>query len=142
MNLFDITVTVYVDERVSFGIPIIGCPDYLRLMRGRAMKQSIPITPPYFPQGLIELVNRKDPVAKAFDRADDSNPFLGKKILVLSGAVDKLVPWEASRNFVERLEVGPKGVKKVIVQEGVGHECTEEMLEEVSRFVAEEYLRA
>ncbi|KAF9452323.1 alpha/beta-hydrolase [Macrolepiota fuliginosa MF-IS2] len=129
------------DDRVSFGVPIIACPDYLKLMRGRAKKRSIPYAPPYFPASLVALINKRDPVTKAFDRLDDANPFLGKKILVLSGGADKLVPWEASRSFVEALEVGSNGVKKVIVQEGIGHECTKEMLEALSTFIAEEYLR-
>lgn len=130
-----------VDDRISFGAPIIGCPDYLKLMQGRAKKLSIPIAPPYFPTSLVELVRRQDPAAKPFNRLDDSNPYLGKKILVLSGAADKLVPWEASKSFVEALAVGPDGTKKVVVQEGVGHECTQEMLEELGRFVGKEYLR-
>ncbi|KAF7773310.1 hypothetical protein Agabi119p4_5477 [Agaricus bisporus var. burnettii] len=128
------------DERISFGIPIIACPDYLKLMEKRASRFSLPIAPPYFPASLIELVRRRDPVMKAFDRVDDANPYLGKKVLVLSGGADKLVPWEASREFVEKLAVGPSGVKKVLVVEGVGHECTPEMLATAGQFVGEEIL--
>ncbi len=131
----------WTDDRLSFGIPIIGCPDYMKLIRGRAAKLSLPLEPPYVPAQLVETINRKDPATKPFDQLDATNPFLGKRILVLSGANDKLVPWNASRSFVESLEVGNEGIKKVIVQTGVGHECTKEMLEELANFVGEEYLR-
>lgn len=132
---------MWTDDRLSFGAPIIGCPDFMTLIRGRALKLHLPPEPPYFPTHLAEIVNRNDPAGKPFDRLDTANPFLGKKILVLSGANDKLVPWDASRQFVESLEVGDKGIKKVIVQAGVGHECTSEMLEELAKFVGDEYLR-
>ncbi|KXN84560.1 hypothetical protein AN958_12306 [Leucoagaricus sp. SymC.cos] len=129
------------DKRISFGIPIIGCPDYLKLMRGRAARFSIPVAPPYFPTGLLDMIARDDPAARPFDQLDASNPFLGRKILVLSGGADKLVPWDASKDFVEALEVGLNGVKKTMVYEGVGHECTKEMLEDLADFVVEEYMR-
>lgn len=104
-------------------------------MKQRASKYSVPVAPPYFPTSLLELVNQRDPVGKAFDRVDGANPYLGKKVLVLAGGADKLVPWEASREFVERLAVGPSGVKEVVVLEGVGHECSGEMLVAAGRFV-------
>jgi len=43
-----------------------------------------------------------------------------------------LVPWSASEGFVDALEVGPRGVKEVIIQEGVGHACTTEMVDEAA----------
>jgi pimeloyl-ACP methyl ester carboxylesterase len=128
-------LTIGADERISFGIPIIGCPDYLKLMEQRAAKFSIAVAPPFFPPSLVELVKRRDPAAKAFDREDGANPYLGKKVLVLAGGADPLVPWEASREFVERLEVGASGVKKAVVVAGVGHECTREMLVAAGEFV-------
>jgi len=133
-------LTTEEDERVKLGVPIIACPDYLKLMQARAMKYSVPAEPPYFPTGLTEMVARNDPVATPYDRLDATNAFLGKKILVMSGADDKLVPWEMSRDFVEKLEVGPDGVKKLMLLAGVGHECTDSMLEALGRFVGEEYL--
>ncbi|KAG1836212.1 hypothetical protein DFJ58DRAFT_917733 [Suillus subalutaceus] len=59
---------------------------------------------------------------------DASNPFLGKKVLVISGKEDKLVPWVTSAEFVDGLEVGEGGIKRVVVEEGAGHECTSGML--------------
>jgi predicted esterase len=107
----------------------------------RAAGNSVANAPPYFPTSLVKLVEREDPVACPHDKLDASNPFLNKKVLILSGADDKLVPWEASREFVERLEVGPHGLKKYTLHEGVGHECTREMLEELGDFVTAEYLK-
>ena len=46
-------------------------------------------------------------------------------MLVLAGVDDKLVPWEVSRTFVERLEVGRGGRKTVMVVPGVKHEFTD-----------------
>jgi len=132
-------LTTEEDERVKLGVPIIACPDYLKLMQARAMKYSVPAEP-YFPTGLTEMVARNDPAATPYDRLDATNVFLGKKILVMSGADDKLVPWEMSRDFVEKLEVGPNGVKKLMLLAGVGHECTDSMLEALGRFVGEECL--
>ena len=42
-----------------------------------------------------------------------------------------------SESFVDALEVGPEGVKKVFLQEGVGHTCTDEMVDKAAAFVGE-----
>jgi predicted esterase len=110
-------------------------------MRGRATRHSIAVEAPYFPDRLVEMVQRKDPVAQPYDRGDPTNPFFGKKIFVMSGAADKIVPWAASQDFVEKLAVGSGGVKRVMVQEGAGHECTREMLEALGSFILEEIIR-
>ena len=68
-------------------------------------------------------------------------PFFGKKILVLAGGKDVLVPWEFSESFVERIEVGEEGVKKVLVYPEVGHAFTASMGEDVANFVWEEGCR-
>jgi alpha-beta hydrolase superfamily lysophospholipase len=61
-------------------------------------------------------------------------------VLVLSGADDTIVPWEASRAFVEALDVGRSGRKEVVVVGGVKHEFTEGMREEMFRFFWDEAL--
>ena len=61
-------------------------------------------------------------------------------MLVLSGGDDPTVPWEASRGFVEALDVGRSGRKEVVVVGGVKHEFTEGMKEEMFRFFWEEAL--
>ncbi|EPS93675.1 hypothetical protein FOMPIDRAFT_1135699 [Fomitopsis schrenkii] len=128
------------EPRINLSIPIIGCPDYLALMSGRAAEKGIPFEPPYIPKTFLALVKQQDPATVPYKAADASNPFYGKKILVLSGAEDKLVPWSASKEFVDNLNVGPDGAKEVTVAPGVGHECTKEMVRNMSRFIWEKAL--
>jgi hypothetical protein len=128
------------DPRISFGIPIIGCPNYLELIKYRAHTSGIPFQAPHIPNSLITLINTSDPASQDFKSLNSSNPFLGKKILVLSGKEDPLVPWSASESFVDALEVGPEGVKKVFVQKGVRHACTKEMVDEASAFIGQHLL--
>jgi hypothetical protein len=126
------------EPRIRIGIPICGCPDFIALIEHRADAErpspGIPRTPrPYsIPTSLRTLV-----------RASDTAPataFVGKRILVLAGADDKLVPWETSRRFVEALDVGQGGRKMVTVVPGVKHEFTGGMREEMCQFFWEEAL--
>ncbi|KAF8842013.1 alpha/beta-hydrolase [Paxillus ammoniavirescens] len=124
------------EPRIRLAIPIIGCPDYTKLMSQRAERTGVPFTPPYYPPQLKVYVDAHDPANFPFRANDATNPFLGKRILVLSGAKDKLVPWTASTEFVEGLEVGD-GVKKVVLEENAGHECTPLMVQEAALFVSD-----
>lgn len=126
----------FVEPRLSVGIPIVGCPDYLALMQGRAKASGLQFGPPILPDSLLELIERESPVSTT-----GRNPFFGKKILVLAGGKDELVPWVFSESFVERIEVGEGGVKKVVVYPDVGHTFTPTMEEEVADFVWEEGCR-
>ncbi|KAK0223016.1 Alpha/Beta hydrolase protein [Armillaria fumosa] len=124
------------EPRLTIGIPIIGCPDYLTLISARADKFGISLEKSsYLPDSLLALIQRSDPASTEYTSGNSSNPFLGKKILVLSGADDLLVPWSASEPFVNGLVVGENGVKRVFVQEGVGHKCTPEMVQQLVEFV-------
>ncbi|KAI8970643.1 Alpha/Beta hydrolase protein [Trametes punicea] len=123
------------EPRIKVGVPIIACPDYLALMTRRAKSHKLPVGPPYFPKSLIDLIHRADPVVVPYTALDSSNPFLGKKILVLSGQDDKKVPWTSAKEFVDNLNVGQGGVKEVIVEPGVGHEFSPAMVKECARFV-------
>ncbi|KZT02542.1 alpha/beta-hydrolase [Laetiporus sulphureus 93-53] len=128
------------EPRVKTGIPIIGCPDYIKLMAERAEKNGVPFVPPYIPKSLLDFIQTHDAAAAPYTSTDSSNPFLGKKVLVLSGADDKLVPWTASQDFVEGLNVGESGVKQVVVAPGVGHECTPDMVKIMSNFIWDQVL--
>ena len=129
------------DPRVKIGIPVIGCPDYLALLASRAEHAGVTLTPPYVPASLLSIIRREDPAAVSIRASEASaNPFLGKKILVLSGAADKLVPWAASKEFVEALHVGEGGRKQVVLEEGAGHEYTDRMKAELVKFFWEEAL--
>ncbi|KAF8434539.1 Alpha/Beta hydrolase protein [Boletus edulis BED1] len=122
------------DPRIQLAIPIIGCPDYTKLISQRAQICGVPLEAPHYPLHLKAYVDAYDPASFAFRENDATNPFLGKRILVLSGAKDTLVPWSASQEFVEGLEVGD-GVKKVVLEENAGHECTPSMIREAGLFV-------
>lgn len=142
-----------IEPRITLGIPIIGertttppisarltvdrpgCPDYLRLISDRAKASGVAFEPPYLPKSFTAYVQRNDPTQFPYTASDASNPFVGKKVLVLSGGDDPLVSWEFSDEFVKHLNVGKDGVKKVIVYPGVGHACTAEMIKETADFV-------
>ncbi|KIO26309.1 hypothetical protein M407DRAFT_243771 [Tulasnella calospora MUT 4182] len=124
------------EPRLSLGIPIIGCPNYLGLMEARAIKNGIATGPPIFPESLRKYIVEHDPVSVPYKEESSSNPFVGKHILVSSGGADELVPWEFSKEFVEGLVVGKEGVKRVFLQDGIGHSTTPEMMEGAAKFVA------
>lgn len=105
------------------------------------MQYSLPIAPPHLPASLLSHIRRHDPPSTSYFKLDASNPFLGKKILVLSGGMDTLVPWTASREFVEKLEVGKGGLKEVVIAPDTGHECTDEMVAKMARFIEREALQ-
>ncbi|THG99031.1 hypothetical protein EW026_g3238 [Hermanssonia centrifuga] len=116
----------------------------MSLITARAKYSHIPVSPPYFPPSLLSYIATHDPINTAYTASNSSNPFLNKKILVLSGGSDPLVPFEHSRKFVEGLNVGwgkeQGGVKEVVVMDGVGHECTPEMVKLMANFLWEHSL--
>lgn len=115
---------------------MLGCPSYRVLMRQRAQANGLPYAPPYMPESLSTLLESMDPDSSDSTSSDSSgNPFLGKKILVLHGDKDELVPWEASKSFVDGLQVGPGGEKRVCIEPGRGHETSAYMMEELAKFL-------
>jgi predicted esterase len=126
-----------------------------RYFAGATLGADNPAGPPAFPDSLIAHIAKTSPTPPltgaptaaesqiTYSHTDPDariNPFIGKKILVLSGGADHLVPWTASEKFVDALQVGPKGRKEIFVQEGVGHDCTEEMMDKLAKFVWQESL--
>lgn len=89
------------------------------------------------PDSLLHLLSRIDPDSTDFQSTQGANPFLGKKILVCHGDKDDLVPWEAGKKFVDGLEVGPTGRKKVVLEPDRGHEASALMIQELARWIAE-----
>jgi predicted esterase len=118
-------------------VPIIGCPDYLSLMRERMAKIPIAFGPPAVPSSMISLIAARAPPSTSFTSADpNANPFIGKKVLVLSGRRDRLVPHEPhTRAFLQKLELGPDGLKEHEEYE-CGHELTPEMVARAAAFIA------
>ncbi len=100
----------------------------------------MPTQPPYFPDSLIAYIKQNDAIYSPYTALDSSNPFLGKKILALSGAKDLLVPWAVTKSFFNQLNVGVDGVKRVIVESEAGHELTTGMIKETALFVWEQAL--
>ncbi|GJE97406.1 alpha/beta hydrolase [Phanerochaete sordida] len=130
------------EPRLSLAVPIIACPDYMKLITRRAQYSGVPLEPPYFTDSLRAYIARNDPARAPYTAGDASNPFWGKKVLVLSGGSDPLVPFAYSEEFVQGLNVGPDGVKKVVIQPGVQHECTPGMVKEMAEFVWAECLKS
>ncbi len=127
-------------------------PDYLKLLARRTQNSFVPNAPPIVPNSLRQLVQRIDPAAvhgqgiDAVSQADAGvNPFYGKKILICAGEADKLVKWEYSKEFVEKLVVDPpqQGQQaggegaglKVYFEPGGGHAVSEAMVEQAGEWI-------
>ncbi len=104
-------------------------------MSARAEQNGLSFGPPLFPDSLKAVVERESPGSVPYNKETVDNPFIGKKILVLSGKEDTLVPWEASKEIVEHLEVGPEGVIRYIVEAGAAHKVTTRMKDEAAKFI-------
>jgi pimeloyl-ACP methyl ester carboxylesterase len=173
------------EPRISAGVVIIGCPDYVNVMADRARLSKLPSwtnsDPPgsqflgseAFPWSLLDTVRKYDPASLFLSRMDRGselaplrNPSLpqpsekekealrpllsrclaGKKILNLSGGVDKLVPYHAGKAFLTWLKeaIAPGGwfsddavVFEDIIDEKAAHEATPKMVNEAVRFISE-----
>lgn len=122
------------EPRISAGMVVIGCPDYVRLMTDRAIRSKVRsavsseppgryfVGSPDFPKPLVEALERFDPAGILLGELDtvtgddhlhppsDSEkdrlrPIMrerlaGKKIICLSGAKDRLVPYSQSEPFL------------------------------------------
>ncbi|KAJ5469468.1 hypothetical protein N7539_009086 [Penicillium diatomitis] len=174
------------EPRVSAGVVIIGCPDYLNLMVDRARLSKLPSwtksDPPgaeilgseAFPTPFVDIVKRYDPASLMLTCMDGTStglpreggkalpepteeqkkelkPLLtrlltGKRILNLSGGIDKLVPYHRGEAFLTWFKkavaadgwFGDGGVTfEDIIDESAGHEVTPKMVDEAVRFVSE-----
>jgi len=130
-------ITLRKEPRIHIGVPIIGCADFLGLISERAEKSGLTPTSPHIPDILRAIVRENDPIWAPYEATDSSNPFIGKKVLALSGGKDELVPWRHSEPFFNKLNVGPQGVKRAIVAPDVGHACTPEMITQLVEFIWE-----
>ena len=122
------------------------------MMGHHAKRVGIPYAPPYFPSSLVALVRAHAATTTTATATTTpgrpvglGNPasasvYSGKRLLVLSGADDSIVPWEMVRIGVEALDVGRTGRKEVVVVRGAKHELTDKMGEVLFRFFWEEAL--
>jgi hypothetical protein len=93
-----------------------------------------PLLSSYLTRETREYILKHDPVSRPAS-PDRPNPFLNKQILAIVGAQDRMVPILPTRKFLDRIDVGPLGTKKLVIQEGVGHQCTQEMIVQMAEFV-------
>jgi pimeloyl-ACP methyl ester carboxylesterase len=128
-------VAALTDPRIEAAGVIIGCPDFCALLRHRAGKSRLDGfvvgDSTYFPKTLLDTVRRYDPAAMGTEAV---RRLRGKKVLCLSGEVDKLVPYESSRRFLGRLREEQVEVVDRVFR-GVGHECTDVMVKELAEWV-------
>ncbi|GAB1211115.1 hypothetical protein ATERTT37_000227 [Aspergillus terreus] len=173
------------EPRVSAGVVIIGCPDYVNLMVDRARLSKIPSwtssDPPgaqilgseAFPTSLLETIRRYDPASYFLSHMEmgaDAGPIrskaipepsekekqalrpvltrclAGKRIMNLSGGVDKLVPYHKGEIFLTWLKqaIAPDGwfadgavTFEDIIDQSAGHEVTPKMVDEAVRFIGD-----
>ncbi|KAF5861022.1 hypothetical protein ETB97_000776 [Aspergillus alliaceus] len=173
------------EPRVSAGVVIIGCPDYVNLMTDRAKLSKLPAWTSSDPQGsqflgseafpasLLDTVRKYDPASLFLSHTDmEANaapqrngslrepsekekaalrPLLtrclaGKKILNLSGGLDKLVPYHRGEAFLTWLKqaISPSGwfsdgavTFEDVIDEGAAHEVTPKMVDEAVRFISD-----
>lgn len=131
------------EPRIRIGVPMIGMPDFGKLLHSRTRTSFVTNGPPYVPASLKALIEQIDPARTMYHSWDArQNPFWNKKICVLSGAQDKLVLWDWNEDFLNALVVGeptgPRGEMdglKITRREGVGHEVNEDMVEEAGEWI-------
>lgn len=122
------------DPRLNACIPIIGSPDFLDIATTRTDWIGLPLVTPYMTPAMRNHIIKNDPVSRC-QGSPRPNPFMNKHILALVGAQDCMVPLPATRRFMDRINVGPFGTKRLVIQQGVGHQCTREMVVEMAELV-------
>ncbi|KAH7341853.1 hypothetical protein B0J17DRAFT_715016 [Rhizoctonia solani] len=128
------------DPRLSVCIPIIGSPDFLDIATARNNLTGFPLVSSYMTPKIRNYILKHDPVSHSRSSLRP-NPFMNKHILALAGAQDSMIPFPTTRQFLDRINVGPLGTKQLIIQQGVGHQCTREMVAEMVEVVWDRVLR-
>ncbi|KAG9093844.1 hypothetical protein FRC06_011360, partial [Ceratobasidium sp. 370] len=139
------------DPRLSVCIPVIGSPrlnppsasaepiaagspDFLDIATQRSNTCAVPLVSSYIPSSIRSHIIRRDPVSRKRN-ASQERLFVNKHVLALAGAQDGMIPLLATRAFLDRIDVGPAGTKRLVIQQGVGHQCTKEMVREMAELV-------
>ncbi|KAK4242533.1 hypothetical protein C8A03DRAFT_29295 [Achaetomium macrosporum] len=120
---------MFAEPRVTAGVVVIGCPDYMNLLSDRARLSKLPtysaqdegasfLGSKDFPPSLVEACKRLDPkgiffgtsaVPDAYASGEEDEAarktvqqrLCGKKFLLCSGGDDKLVPYRCSEQFLQ-----------------------------------------
>ncbi|KAI5459582.1 Alpha/Beta hydrolase protein [Mariannaea sp. PMI_226] len=118
------------DSRFHAGVPIIGSPNLAPMMveRLKAYKKTSDI-----PAGTIEWPRAIEKLYQDRDRSLEG--ISGKKILILNGAIDTLVPPKYTLPWVEKFSANNEVV--LIEQEETGHSFTFQMVDKVVDWVVE-----
>lgn len=135
------------EPRITAGVVVIGCPDYVRLMQHRAGKSRLEcgveglLGSKEFPENLLGVVSGIDPAAIGVNEILRRGLLNGKKILTLSGGADTLVPYACGEPFLASLKEAYsagtlEGELEDVVYPGIRHECTSEMVGDLSKFVS------
>lgn len=135
------------EPRITAGVVVIGCPDYVRLMQYRAEKSKLEcgteglLGSKEFPENFLGVVSLTDPAAIGVDEILKRGLLNGKKVLTLSGGADKLVPYSCGEPFLKGLKEAYSGGRLEgewtdVTYPGVGHDCTSEMAGDLGKFVS------
>jgi hypothetical protein len=119
---------------VSLSLWCTGSPDFLDIVTVRSNLTCIPLLSSFMTLATRNYIIQHDPVSR-HRSPERPNPFVNKHILAIIGAQDCIVPLLPTRQFIDRINVGPLGSKRLIIQEGVGHQCTREMIVHMAEFV-------
>ncbi|KAI1105301.1 Alpha/Beta hydrolase protein [Jackrogersella minutella] len=119
---------LFADPRVTAGVIVIGCPDYMHLLKDRARLSKLPtfvesagdsfFGSKDFPDALVDACNKYHPRSILFKHQDHAispssakdserlhallkSRVSGKRFQVLSGREDKLVPYRISEPFMQ-----------------------------------------
>jgi predicted esterase len=98
-------------------------------MEYRLKSSGFPMEPPYLPQSFLRILERNDPGTILRLTQEIPDPLKRKKILVLAGKEDTLVPWIASTHFISVLQQQSKNIQ-VKQYDGVGHAYPPEMMQD------------
>ncbi|ELU40460.1 alpha/beta hydrolase family domain-containing protein [Rhizoctonia solani AG-1 IA] len=122
------------DKKVQLRELNIGSPDFLEIATARNNLTGLPLVSSYMTSVTRNHILKNDPVSCRRNSLRP-DPFMNKHILALAGAQDGMIPFTATRQFLDRINVGPIGTKRLIIQQGVGHQCTREMVIEMAELV-------
>lgn len=111
-----------------------GSPDFLDIAASRSNSTTLPLVSSYITSATRSHILKHDPVSY-HPKSTRMNPFMDKHILALAGARDEMITLPATRRFMDRINVGPSGSKRLVIQQGVGHQCTREMVGEMTELV-------
>ncbi|KAI0528305.1 hypothetical protein F5B22DRAFT_30522 [Xylaria bambusicola] len=118
---------LFAEPRVTAGVIVIGCPDYMNLLQDRARLSKLEtftvdkgatfFGSKDFPKALVRACEKYDPKAIIFSsgeiltepsaseqdriRSILDSKIRGKRFQILSGGADKLVPYKAGQTFLD-----------------------------------------